>query len=97
MEAFVPNERTLLVTDQATDLNALERPVFNLAVHLRRRDDLGEDGWFYAEELQEHRVPLQGLDVHQQRSRGVRNFCHMQLPVCQTLRYVLGGVRDEKG
>ena len=77
MEAFIAHERTLLITDQATDLNALEQPMFDLSVHLRRRYDFGKGGWFYLEEFQKGRVPLQGLDVHQKRSRGIRNFRHM--------------------
>ena len=43
VKTFVPHKRTLLITDQATDLDTLERSVFNLAIDLRRRYDLGED------------------------------------------------------
>lgn len=77
-EALVADERALLVADQSTDLDALERAVRDLAVDLGGRSDLGEDRPPDLEEVEHDRVPLERAQVHEQGTGCVRHLRDVQ-------------------
>jgi len=51
-EAFVADERSLLVADEAAKRHALEGAICEIAVDLARRDETWQDRLFEAEEVQ---------------------------------------------
>jgi hypothetical protein len=50
-QAFVPNQRRLLVANQATDGYTGEGSISNVAINLRGRDELGQDAFAELEEF----------------------------------------------
>ena len=77
-EALVPDERRLLVARKARDLDTLEDGALELAVHFGRGDDLREDGRLELEELEQGRVPLERVEVHEERAGRVRDIGNVQ-------------------
>lgn len=91
-ETFVADHRSLLVTGKPGDLDALERAVCDLAVHLGGGDDFREHGRLELEEAEEDGVPLERVEVHEQCARRVRDLSDVQVvlrPAGQALHEVM--------
>ena len=91
LQALVPDKRSLLVTSDTGNLHALEDAARALAVYLRRGDDLGEDRLLDLEKLEQAGVPLERVEVHEQRAGRVGDVSDVQLLVC-TAGQTLGGL-----
>lgn len=65
-ETLVANECALLVADKATNSDSFEAARSDTPVDFRCRYELGKDGLFQAEELQEQGLPLERADVEEQ-------------------------------
>lgn len=83
-ETLVTDKRGLLVTRESTDVHALERAIRDLAVLLGGRDDLREHRCLDTEELEQDGVPLQILQVHEQRARRVGHVADVDTTVDTT-------------
>lgn len=81
LEALIPHQRRLLVSDDTSDRHALERTVRDVPVYLGGRDDLGQDGGAEVEEFEHGGRPLEGLDVHEEGARGVGDVDVVQTAV----------------
>ncbi len=58
VQALISNQGTLLITNKATDGDALEGAVGNVAIDLRGRHKLGQDATAQAEEIDQRLLPL---------------------------------------
>jgi hypothetical protein len=76
-EALVTDERSLLVTNEATKRHALEGPVREITVNLARRDETRQDRFPYTEKVQKGRIPLECADVEQKRPGCVGDFANV--------------------
>lgn len=71
LEALVPDQSTLLISDETANGHALQATICNVAVNVRGRNELGQDRSLQPKELQQSRVPLELLQVHEERTRGI--------------------------
>ena len=79
LQALVADERRLLVARETGDLHAVERATRTDPVDLRGRDYLGEDRVFDFEELEQDGVPLERVEVQEQRAGSVRDVSDVQV------------------
>lgn len=73
-QTLVADQRSLLITGQTSDGDALQRAGRDVAVYLRGRCDFREYRSLQSEELEELGVKLHGVDVQQQSTRRVGNI-----------------------
>lgn len=67
-ETLVTDQGALLISDQSTDRDTLQRAVCDVAVYMGSGNELRQYGMFQSEELQESRIPLEFLQVHEKRA-----------------------------
>ena len=80
LETGLAEERRVLVAEVARDRHARE-VVDAGPVDLGRAADLGEHRGRHADGLEQLRVPVERLEVHQHRARGVRDVGHVDAAV----------------
>src|SRR5438046_2015143 len=70
-KAGLPDERSLLIAQNARDGNSAKRPFFHLAINFAARTDLWEHRFRDAEDIQKLPIPGKRLQIHELRAAGV--------------------------
>ena len=84
VQTLVPHKRGLLITCQPSNLDPVQRSIGKCTVDLGRRHDLGKDRRPKAEELEHGRLPLERLQVHEERTGSVGHVGDMKVVLSAT-------------